>query len=150
MSTPLSVDISVLETLATFLEKHDLTDVEIEDHGIRAIIRRQPTALSTQVTPVAVATATASAVSTATSQSSAPNTTTVTAPLLGMVYGQRSPEAPPFVTAGQQVSKGEVLCLIEAMKLFNEITAPKDGTVLEIHYKEGTMVEYGAPLFTLG
>jgi acetyl-CoA carboxylase biotin carboxyl carrier protein len=146
----LNVDLSVLEKLANFLERHDLTDVEIEDNGIKAIIRRQPAPLSTyHQTPLAVATATATAVSSSTSQSSS-NSTTITAPLLGTVYARRDPSLPPFVSTGQRVSQGDVLCLIEAMKLFNEVTAPKDGVVLDILYQDGATVEYGAPLFTLG
>lgn len=78
-----------------------------------------------------------------------PNTFTVTAPLVGVVYRSREPGAAPFVECGQRVAKGDVLCLIEAMKLFNEITAPTTGVISAVLFEDGTLAEYGAPLITI-
>ncbi|MDR1014929.1 MAG: hypothetical protein LBL86_08155 [Coriobacteriales bacterium] len=74
---------------------------------------------------------------------------TVSAPLVGIVYRSREPDGVPFVECGQRVAKGDVLCLIEAMKLFNEITAPTAGTVDSILFEDGMLAEYGAALVTL-
>jgi acetyl-CoA carboxylase biotin carboxyl carrier protein len=150
-----SVEISDLEHLAYFLDKYDLTHVEVEENGMRVVLERQPVPT---IAPPAAATAIAT--------TSAPGTPamvtnaqqlagrelsfTVTAPLLGMVYRASSPQATPFVAVGQQVHEGDVLCLIEAMKSFNEVPAPKDGVIQEIHFEDGTLAEYGAPLFTIG
>jgi pyruvate/2-oxoglutarate dehydrogenase complex dihydrolipoamide acyltransferase (E2) component len=76
-------------------------------------------------------------------------TVTVAAPLVGVVYRSREPSAAPFVACGQQVAEGEVLCLIEAMKLFNEVLAPCAGTIGAILFEDGMLAEYGAPLFSI-
>ncbi len=68
--------------------------------------------------------------------------TVVKAPLVGTYYEAPAPEQPPFVRMGQNVQKGDVLCIIEAMKVMNEITAPKTGKVMAIHSKNGEMVMY--------
>lgn len=73
----------------------------------------------------------------------------VKAPLVGVFYEASSPEQDPYVKVGSRVSKGDTLCLIEAMKMMNEVTAPKDGVVKEILVENGEMVEYDAPLFII-
>jgi acetyl-CoA carboxylase biotin carboxyl carrier protein len=75
--------------------------------------------------------------------------TTVRTPLLGIAYRAKEPGAPAFVELGAHVCAGDVLCLIEAMKMFNEITAPVDGEVTDILFADGDMVEYNAPLFVI-
>ena len=71
----------------------------------------------------------------------------VTSPMVGVFYAAPAPDQPPFVSVGDRVKKGQVLCIIEAMKLMNEITAEQDGTVREICAQNGELVEYGQPLF---
>ena len=73
----------------------------------------------------------------------------ITAPLVGTFYTKPSPDAKPFVQVGQMVHKGDVVGIIEAMKLMNEVTADCDGTVKEVAAENGTMVEYGQPLVIL-
>jgi len=73
----------------------------------------------------------------------------VTCPLVGVFYAAASPEDTPFVTVGSVVKKGDVLCIVEAMKLMNEITAETDGVITEICAEDGQVVEYGQPLFYL-
>ena len=73
----------------------------------------------------------------------------VTAPLVGIAYRSKEPGAPPFVNQGDTVQEGTVLCLIEAMKMFNEVKAPCAGTVATIHFKDADLVEHGAPLLSL-
>ena len=70
-------------------------------------------------------------------------------PMVGTFYRQPSPGAPPFVEVGQQVTKGQTLCIIEAMKLLNEIESDASGTVKAILVENGQPVEYGQPLFTI-
>ena len=74
---------------------------------------------------------------------------TVTAPKVGVFYTSSSPDAKRFVTLGDRVKKGDVLCIIEAMKLMNEITAEQDGTIVELCVGNGQVVEYGHPLFRM-
>ena len=73
----------------------------------------------------------------------------VTAPMVGTYYAASSPDEAPFVTVGQKVSKGDVLCIIEAMKMMSEITAQYDGVVVEILAENGQAVGFGAPLLRL-
>ena len=67
--------------------------------------------------------------------------------MVGVFYAASSPEAEPFVSEGQRVKRGQVLCIIEAMKLMNEITAEKDGVITQICAANGEIVEFGQPLF---
>lgn len=73
----------------------------------------------------------------------------VHSPMVGTFYGSSSPDAPPFVTVGQSVSAGDTLCIIEAMKMFNEIEADKAGIVKAILVSNGSPVEYGELLFVI-
>ena len=74
----------------------------------------------------------------------------VKAPMVGTFYRSPSPDAKPFVEVGQQIKEGDVICIIEAMKLMNEIDADAAGTVKAILVENGQPVEYGQPLFILG
>lgn len=73
--------------------------------------------------------------------------TAVKAPMVGVFYTAPSPDEPPYVSVGDSVKKGQVLCIIEAMKLMNEIVAEKDGVITEICLENGEVVEYGQPMF---
>ncbi len=73
----------------------------------------------------------------------------VTSPMVGTFYLRPSPNAKPYVEVGKQVKKGDVLCIIEAMKLMNEIECEEEGTIEEILVKDGEAVEYGKPLFRI-
>lgn len=73
----------------------------------------------------------------------------IRSPMVGTLYLAASPESPPFVSLGQKVNAGDTLCVIEAMKMFNEIEADKTGTITEILIKNGDPVEYDQPLFMI-
>ena len=73
----------------------------------------------------------------------------VLAPMVGTLYTSPSPETPPFVTMGKQVKSGETLCIIEAMKMFNEVEADRSGTITGILVANGDPVEFGQPLFII-
>ncbi len=73
----------------------------------------------------------------------------VTSPMVGVFYASPSPTDPPFVTVGSKVKKGDVLCIIEAMKLMNEITAEEDGEIIDICATNGSVVEYEQILFKM-
>jgi len=80
----------------------------------------------------------------------APDGHVVKAPMVGTFYRSPNPSSPPFVEVGQSVKEGEPLCIIEAMKLLNEIEADKSGVVKEVLVENGEPVEYGQPLFVIG
>ena len=77
------------------------------------------------------------------------NLSIITSPMVGTFYSSASPESPAFLEVGGTVSKGKVVCIIEAMKLMNEIESDYSGTVVECLAKDGDMVEYGQPLFKI-
>ena len=79
-----------------------------------------------------------------------PEGNVVKSPMVGTFYIKPSPDAEPYVEVGKQVNKGDVLCIIEAMKLMNEIESEFTGKVKEIYVKDGEPVEYGTPLFLIG
>lgn len=74
----------------------------------------------------------------------------VKAPLVGVFYDRRNPESEPFVKVGDRVKKGDPLCIIEAMKVMNEIASPQDGVIQEILVDNEALVEYDQPLFIIG
>ncbi len=80
----------------------------------------------------------------------ADNNKYVTAPVVGTFYSQRSEKSPKFIEVGSKVKKGDVLCIIEAMKVMNEVLASEDGTVLEILVKNEELVQFGQKLIVLG
>lgn len=77
------------------------------------------------------------------------NVKTITSPMVGTFYSKASPSSPAFVKVGDKVKKGDVLCIIEAMKLMNEIESDVEGEIVEICVKEEELVEYGTPLFKI-
>ncbi len=77
------------------------------------------------------------------------NIISIDSPMVGIIYMTPKPSSPPFVKSGQKVSKGDTICLIEAMKTFNEIKSDKDGIIKSILVKNGEAVEFGQPLFEI-
>ena len=77
----------------------------------------------------------------------APEGQVITAPMVGTCYAAPAPDQPPFVQAGDRVSKGQTLCLMEAMKMMSEVTAPCDCVIREVLLKNGELAEFGQPLF---
>ena len=77
------------------------------------------------------------------------NILSINSPMVGIVYMTPKPSSPPFVKSGQKVKKGDTICLIEAMKTFNEIKSDKDGVIKSILVKNGEAVEFGQPLFEI-
>ncbi len=98
-------------------------------------------------TPAAAATPEAVPVQNAPQPSAAADSDTIRSPLVGVFYASAAENAAPYVKAGDSVKRGQTLCMIEAMKMFNEITAEKDGVISEICVSNGQMVEYGTELF---
>ena len=82
-------------------------------------------------------------------QEKSPNIITIDSPMVGIIYLTPKPSSPPFVKKGQKVKKGDTICLIEAMKTFNEIKSDKDGLIKDVLVKNGEAVEFGQPLFEI-
>lgn len=158
-------DLDDVKRLIELANKNDLSVLEIETKKGRRIRieKNKPVAPAVAFnaaapTPtVAPAPVQAPVVETAPVQQSAPTPATapqptgktIKAPMVGVFYQAASPEADPYVTVGKTVKKGDTVCIIEAMKLMNEIQAEEDGTIKEILVKNGDIIEYGQPLFVI-
>ncbi len=102
-----------------------------------------------EAAPVIVQPAAAAAPAAAPSAPAESEGTAVESPMVGVFYAAPSPDSDPYVTVGSTVNKGDVLCLIEAMKLMNEVTAEKSGTITKVCVENGQVVEYGQPIFMI-
>lgn len=132
-----------VRALARLLEETSLTEIEIEQSGIRVRVARHGTpvygAPASAPTGLAVAAEVAP-------DALANHPGVVRSPMVGIAYTSSDPNGPPFVKAGDQVAIGQTLLLIEAMKVFNPIKAPRAGKVTRIFVANGAPVEYGEPL----
>ncbi len=136
--------IALVDRLEGLLDASSLAEIEIEAGGTTLTLRRPSALAPAAPAPVAVAPAGAAAPSRAPTPPAAPAPTgfhAVTAPLTGVYYGAPSPGAAPYVTVGGHVSAGQVIGLIEAMKLFNEIKSDVSGTVRRIAVENGALVK---------
>jgi acetyl-CoA carboxylase biotin carboxyl carrier protein len=151
----LPFDPAAVRALATILADTGLTEIEIEGKDGRIRVVRAPTpAASAPIASVPVAAAPLTAAVSAPSPAPAAedfarHPGAVLSPMVGVAWLAPEPGATPFVTPGQTVAAGQTLLLIEAMKTFNQIKAPKAGTVTRILVASGAPVEYGEPLLIL-
>lgn len=134
-----------VEKIIKMFEKSSVSTIDLEIDNIK--IKLEKATQVVNVVPQALNVATSTDSSEAEDDA---NYTYVTAPLVGTFHQSPSQEAKPFVEVGQRVSKGDKMCIVEAMKVMNEITAPQDGIVKEVLVKEGQMVEFGTKLFAIG
>ena len=160
-------DLDDVKRLIDLANKNDLGVLEIETKKGRRIRidRNKQTAPAVTFTantaqepvsvPAPVATTTVATAQAVTTTPAAPapqeNTAgkTIDAPMVGVFYLAPSPDAEPFVKVGQSVKKGDTVCIIEAMKLMNEIQAEEDGVITEVLAKNGEIIEFGQPLFAI-
>jgi acetyl-CoA carboxylase biotin carboxyl carrier protein len=151
-----------VKALVEVLEGTDVTSLAWDRSGHKLRIRRGASATVAQVVhhapapvvplavaPAAVAAPAPAAPAPAAAKASDKPGVVVTAPLVGTFYRSPSPEAAPFVDVGTVVKKGQVLCIVEAMKLMNEIEAEVAGRVAEVLVQNATPVEFGQPLFRI-
>jgi len=143
------MDIQEIKKIIAIFEKSEISEMELELNGSKIRLKKELTA-PVQVGPVLT-------------QSSLPLSPLahpeilvedehvwVKAPLVGVLYSSPSPTSAPFVTLGQKVEEGDVVCVIEAMKVMNEIKAHRSGFITLINAENGTMVEYNQKLISIG
>lgn len=151
MSWDVGMDLRKLKTLIDLVAESGIAELEITegDDKVKIVKFSQPTVIAAQpAAPVATVAAIPEAAQPVVP--AAPAGHTVKAPMVGTFYRAPNPGASPFVELGQAVKEGEPLCIIEAMKLLNEIEADKSGVIKEILVENGEPVEYGQPLFIIG
>ena len=140
------MEIDDLKELISLLQDTDITEIQLEKDGSKVRIRRQMLMPSIEMhpkkSPVTIE-------KTTETEEDIQRLITVTSPIVGTFYRSPSPEAAPFVEAGASVRKGQVICIIEAMKLMNEIESEAEGVIVRALVENGQPVEYGEPLFLI-
>ena len=151
------MDLTKIKQVVDLMKKSDLSEFEIQDQEFKLRIKRDvggraAPAAAAPAAPVAYAPAPTSAPVPAAAPAPAavvadPNIKTINSPMVGTYYATPSPENPPFVAIGSQVKVDSTVCIIEAMKVMNEIPSEIAGTIVECLVANGTSVEFGQPLF---
>lgn len=156
-----SFDLDKFRKLLQLMEKFGVSEVNLQNDEESWKIRRGPRQVAfaqpqfsqdfsaAPTIPIAAAQATAAARSVVSAGAAAPAGVTINAPTVGTFYSAASPEDPPFVSVGSIVKPDTVICMIEAMKVFNQIQAEKSGRVIEVLVENGDAVGFGQPLFRI-
>ena len=151
------VDLKTLKQLIKLMVDNDLTELDIEAEGGPVKLKRNSqsqtvVAVPASTPPPAAAPAPAPAPAAAPAEepaSGAPTGPTIDSPMVGTFYTASGPDAAPFVSVGDKVDADTVVCIVEAMKVFNEIKAETSGTIESILVDNGEAVEFGQPLFSI-
>jgi acetyl-CoA carboxylase biotin carboxyl carrier protein len=153
------MELKEIQDLIKFVAKSGVSEVELESKGFKIIIKtpsanetvmvQQPTVIHAAPAPVALAAPAAApvAASPAPAPAETSNLITVMSPMIGTFYRSAGPSKPLFVNVGDEIKAGKALCIIEAMKLFNEIESEVSGTIVKVLVDDATPVEYDQPLF---
>jgi acetyl-CoA carboxylase biotin carboxyl carrier protein len=149
--------IEELKELLELISERDITEFELEEEGVRLKIKKAAAAKNGPVDAAAPALSEVSASSSADIATASPLSVEsaenglafVTSPMVGTFYRQPEPGAEPFAREGDVIKKGQVLCIIEAMKLMNEIESDLHGTLVKILVENGQTVQYGDRLFAI-
>ena len=151
------IDPAFVRALAELLDDTGLTEIEVEDGERKVRVARTAAAVSYAAAPVAAAPVAAPAAAAAAAPTAAapaappadPHADAVKSPMVGSVYLSPEPGAPVFAAVGSQVTAGDTILIIEAMKVMNPITAPASGTLVAMHVENSQPVEFDQPLFTI-
>ena len=152
------MDLKVVKKILDMIAESDVNEVSIEEGDFKIKVKKSADVEHvTYSQPVAAQPSLPAQVAPSTQQTIAAETTTPTqtvgetvkAPIVGTYYQSPSPDSDPFIKIGDSVSKGQTLCIIEAMKIMNEIEAEFGGVIKEMHVSDGTPVEFDQPLFVI-
>ncbi len=147
IATEAAIHETAVRQLALLLNETGLTEIEYEASGLRIRVAKGGVAISQTVAPgAAPGTAPAVLAAAAPIVAAADHPGAVKSPMVGVVYLSAEPTSPPFVTVGQAITEGQTLLLIEAMKTFNPVRAPRSGTLVALLVGDTHPVEYGEPL----
>ena len=153
------MDLDQLKHILELVREHELTEFEVEQEGMRLRIRKElaapvhayaaPHVSAPMPPPLPAFASMPGAVAAAVADEGEIELAVVKSPIVGTFYRASEPGAPPFVEVGASVKKGQVLCIIEAMKLMNEIDSEYDGEIVNIYVENGQPVQYGERLFAI-
>jgi acetyl-CoA carboxylase biotin carboxyl carrier protein len=141
------MELEDLKELIELLKETDITELQIEKDGTKVKIKREKILSSIEMSVHKSKAFQEKIV--AETEEEAQRLVTITSPIVGTFYRVPTPEVAPFVEVGIKVTKGQVLCIVEAMKLMNEIESDVDGVVVKALMENGQPVEYGEPLFLI-
>jgi acetyl-CoA carboxylase biotin carboxyl carrier protein len=149
------MDIRKVKKLIELLEESGIAEIEIKEGEEAVRISRYPNNVAAApvqmaAVPTPAAAPSPAAVTAETPETTAPSGHKVLSPMVGTFYRSPSPEAEPFVKVGDQINVGDTLCIIEAMKMMNQIEAEVSGTLLSVESESGEPVEFGQMLFVIG
>lgn len=140
------MNVNDIKELAEIMQSTGLSMVEIEEEGLKLRLEKN---IVVAAIPQEIPAGNPHITSAPVSELKAAEGKVIKSPTVGVYYSSPSPESPPYVSVGSKVKVGDVLCIIEAMKLMNEITADTDGEITEVCSGNGQVVEFGQPLFRL-
>jgi acetyl-CoA carboxylase biotin carboxyl carrier protein len=163
------LDLRELKEILQILEEKEITEFELEEEGMKLRIRKASPVSSNHPAPAVIVAPVASAappvgaplaasappavpapsVSAPTAEPEETGLAVVKSPIVGTFYRAADPNSPPFVNVGDKVRVGQVICIIEAMKLMNEIEAEVAGEIVKVHQENGQPVQFGDPLFSI-
>ena len=148
----MKIDTNYIEKLAKIISENNLSEITLEDENCAVSLRRELNGAITQVVAApapAVAPIASAPVAAAPASAPAPvadNRKSITSPMVGTFYAAPSPDAAPFVQVGDTIREGDTVCIVEAMKLMNQIDAEVSGKIVEICVENGQPVEFGQVL----
>jgi acetyl-CoA carboxylase biotin carboxyl carrier protein len=148
------LDLKAIKQVVELMKRSELSEFELEEEGFKLRLTRKGSeapqviqAVAPVAVPAAQPLASAAPAATESAPAEDPNLSTITSPMVGTFYAAASPDSPSFVKVGQKTDADTVVCIIEAMKVMNEIQAELSGTIVECLVENGQAVEYGQPLF---
>ena len=161
-----TMDVDAIKQILDLVREHELTEFELEQAGVKLRVKKQgaavaipapqvpmimaaPAAAPAPVAQAPVAVPAAVPAPAAASAAEPLELSVVTSPIVGTFYLSPDPSSPPFVEVGQRVKKGQTLCIIEAMKLMNEIESEYEGEIVKVYVENGQPVQYGERLFAV-
>jgi len=140
--------LTLIEQICDIMDKRDLAEVELTEGQVSVRVRRANADVSPAVT-MATTTPEQQVVGVVDTPESTLRGELIRSPMPGMFYRASSPDEPPFVQVGDSVSKNDTICLIEAMKIFNEVQSESDCDIIEILVENATAIEFDQPLFRI-
>ena len=151
------MELDQIKAIISMMKENDLSEFSMEQDGLKIRIKRGPEGIQQTVTSAPAPLTAAAPAPPATGSAAAPTAPAepatdieyIVSPMVGTFYRSPSPDSPPYVDVGQQVGEDSVVCIIEAMKVMNEVKAGKSGTVAEILLRNGDPVEFGTKLIRI-
>jgi len=151
------MDIKQIQELVKLINKTNIGEITIEEEGVKITVKQKKDPVQNIIAgaaapayapaPAAAATTTAPAAAKPAAEAKTDNLVTIKSPMIGTFYRQAGPGKPIFASVGDEVTAGKVVCIIEAMKLFNEIESEVKGKIVKVLVEDASPVEYDQPLF---